>query len=565
VLEELVIQNYALIEKASVRFQPGFNVLTGETGAGKSILIGALGLLLGSKADSDVIRAGCEEALATGVFSIAMNSELESWFVESGLPLPEDSLVVRRSLRPQKRGSCHLGGTPVTRAQLEDLTSYLVDLHGQHEHQSLFSSEHQRRLLDRFAALDPDLENFAASFQELSRRKKNLESLAQLLASREAETERLKALVSEVRKVDPKRDEEDELKAEKLRLDQHERLWEALNTFVDSFENDRTSILPSLRQVKPALSQVTEIAPELATFLGRFDAAYYELEDLVESLAAYKRQLQFSPERLEFINERLSLLHGLEKRWGPGIEGVLANLEQAESQLKTLEGGSENLERLEVELAEQEQLVIQKALLLSEKRAQASRDLEKKILLALGELGMAKARFQIVLSRKIGDSGNPICSVTGLDQVEFMWAANLGENLAPLRDTASGGELSRLMLALKTILSDADKIPILIFDEIDTGIGGEIGQALGRYLKRLSQRKQVLCITHLASIAAWADHHLRVEKSVDSGRTTTRVEPVFEEERILEIARMLSGGTSPAGIEHAKELIAASRLEDEDV
>ncbi len=558
-LTELNVQNYALIDKLQVPFKPGLNILTGETGAGKSILIGALGLLMGTRAEADVIRSGAEEAAVSGLLEVTPTSEFTSWLSENSIPLEEGPLILRRVIRPQKRGTIYAGGAPLTRSQLEELTGYLFDLHGQHEHQSLFSTDQQRKLLDRFGQLEAELTTFASDFQELSRRKREWEEFLSAQESREAEMEKCRWIIQEIRKANPQPDEEETLKLEKAKLDQHERLHVALSEVLATLSEDRSAVLTALRRVKPSFETVALIDPNWEEGLRRFETVFYELEDLEESLAAYRRGLLFDPNRLEELNDRLAVLHGLEKRYGPGVEQVLRTLSSAEEKLTQWEDSSASAEKLANQTAEQERLVIQKAVAISERRQAAAKALEIQVVEALADLGMPKARFQIAISRKIGDSGKPLCSIWGLDSVDFLWAANWGEPLRPLRETASGGELSRVMLALKSILSEADQIPILIFDEIDTGIGGEIGKSLGRYLKRLSQQKQVLCVTHLASIAAYADHHLKIEKQVLGERTVTQVQVISGEERVHEIARMLSGGGSSAGLEHARELIASSK------
>jgi len=557
VIQELTITNYALIEKVKVGFAPGLNVLTGETGAGKSILIGALGLLLGSKADAEVIRSGAEEAQVTGVFEAEPSLDATEWLVANDLSWPADEpLILKRTVRPQKRGGCSVSGQPVTRAQLEELTGFLVDLHGQHEHQSLFTADQHRRLLDRYAGLEPDLKVFAGEFQTLSQAKKDLEELVAGEADREAELFRLHQVVQDIEKASPREDEEDELKAERSRLEQFGKLSEALGTLESSLTEGRSSAVAQLKTARQALGAVTTVDDRWSSEENRLENALFEVEDIAQTLHRYRLGLSFSPERLEDVNERLAILHGLDKRYGPGFAAVQKTLADAKERRDRLENFTSEREKAEARVNSLEQALIQSALKLSERRQDAALLLETGVKAALGDLGMRGAVFKIGFQRRIADSGKPVCTPYGLDQIEFLLAANLGESPKLLRETASGGELSRVMLALKTLLSEADKIPILIFDEIDTGIGGEIGLALGKYLKRLSRTKQVLCITHLASIASFADHHLRVEKSTEGGRTTTGVSVVEGEERVREVARMLSGNTvSEASLQHAKELI----------
>jgi DNA repair protein RecN (Recombination protein N) len=558
VIQELTITNYALIEKVRVTFAPGFNVLTGETGAGKSILIGALGLLLGNRADAEVIRTGADEAQVSGVIACDPSDDAVEWLEANGLTWPADeALVLRRSVRPQKRGVCSVGGQPVTRAQLEELTGFLVDLHGQHEHQSLFTADQHRRLLDRYAGLEAELKDFAVEFQTLSQAKKQLEELVTGEADREQELFRLTQVIQDIERGalrDP--DEEDELKAERTRLEQFGKLSGALETLEDALTGGRSSAVAQLKAAHHALGAVVLVDDRWTGEETRLENALIEVEDIAQTLHRYKLGLSFSPDRLEDVNERLTVLHGLDKRYGPGFDAVKKTLSDAKEKKAKLENYASEREKAEDEVAALEQKLIQAAVKLSERRQEAARRLEGGVKAALGDLGMRGAVFKIGFQRRMAESGKPVCTPYGIDHIEFLLAANVGEAPKLLRETASGGELSRVMLALKSLLSDADKIPILIFDEIDTGIGGEIGLALGKYLKRLSQTKQVLCITHLASIASFADHHLRVEKVTEGGRTSTGVSRVEGEERVREVARMLSGAVeSEASLEHARELI----------
>jgi DNA repair protein RecN (Recombination protein N) len=557
VIEELTVTNYALIEKVTVSFAPGFNVLTGETGAGKSILIGALGLLLGNKADTEVIRAGAEEAQVSGVISVEPSDDAREWLQTNDVSWPEDEpLVLRRSVRPQKRGVCSVGGQPVTRAQLEELTGFLFDLHGQHEHQSLFTADQHRRLLDRYAGLEAELKTFATEFIVLSQAKKQYEDLIAAEEGRDAELFKLTQMIQDIQRADLREGEEDELKGERGRLEQFEKLGGALDQFEQSLTDGRTSAVAQLKTARQAMGTITAVDDQWTSEENRLENALIEIEDIAETLHRYRLGLSYSPERLETVNERLATIHSVEKKYGPGIETVKKAFDEAVDRKSVLENLTSERERALAQVDALEQNLIQSAIKLSDRRQAAAKKLEEGVKTALADLGMKSAVFRISFQRRVGDSGKPICTPYGLDQIEFLLAANAGESLKLLRETASGGELSRVMLALKSILSEADKIPILIFDEIDTGIGGEIGLALGKYLKALSRTKQVLCITHLASIASFADHHLRVEKREAAGRTTTEVSAVEGPERVREVARMLSGqNVTEASLQHAQELI----------
>lgn len=555
-IEELTVTNYALIEKVRVPFAPGLNVLTGETGAGKSILIGALGLLLGNKAEAEVIRAGADEAQVAGVFNAQPSEEAREWLEANGVAWPDEPLVLRRSVRPQKRGLCSVDGQPVTRSQLEELTGFLVDLHGQHEHQSLFTADQHRRLLDRYAGLEGELKAFAAEFQVLSQAKKQYEDLVANEEGREAELFKLAQIIQEIGRADVRDGEEDELKAERSRLEQFEKLGGALDQLEHALSEGRSAAVAQLQTARQALGVIVAVDGRWSGEETRLENALIEVEDIAETLHRYRLGLSYSPDRLEEVNGRLAVIHGVDKKYGPGTDAVRQALAEAEARRLVLENFASEREAMLSRVDGLEQKLIQSAMKLSDTRQTAAKTLEAGVKNALAELGMRNSVFRIAFQRRVGDSGKPICTPTGLDHIEFLLAANAGEQPKLLRETASGGELSRIMLALKSILSEADKIPILIFDEIDTGIGGEIGLALGKYLKALSKTKQVLCITHLASIASFADHHLRVEKREAGGRTTTEVSAIEGDERVREVARMLSGqAVSETSLQHAQELI----------
>ncbi len=562
-IQHLTITNFALIDRVRVEFSPGLNVLTGETGAGKSILIGALGLILGSRAESEVIRTGTEEASVTASLDAPRTEELLAWLEENGLSWPNDeALVLQRAIRHQKRSVSLASGQAVSRAQLEQLTGFLVDLHGQHEHQSLFSSDRHRKLLDQYAGLQSDLLQFGVRFQALSQTKKDWESLVSSEAEREQEMFRLTQIVTEIEKVGTRPGEEDELKAERQRLDQHGKLTDSLLQLEQSLSDGRHGAISQVRSARQALGTVASIDERWGPEELRLENALIEIEDISDTLHRYRLGLSFQPERLEEVNDRLAQVHGLDRKYGPGWESLQKTLGESRARLALLENYASERERAEEQMNLQEKDLIQAAMVLSDKRQKAAKDLESAVQVALSDLGMPHAAFRIGFQRKLAETGKPICTPSGLDQVEFLLSANAGEAPRLLRETASGGELSRVMLALKTILSEADNIPILIFDEIDTGIGGEIGLALGKYLKRLSRSKQVLCVTHLASIASFADCQLRVEKSVDQGRTQTKVTAIEGEDRIREVARMLSGNTATeAGLQHAEELIRRNSLQ----
>jgi DNA repair protein RecN (Recombination protein N) len=565
-LEEISVRDFALIDRLQVSLSDGLSILSGETGAGKSLLIGAIGFLLGGKADTGVIRSGAEEALVTGLVDISRSPEARGWLEARGIEAEDGRVLLRRGIKASGRASVYIQNQPALRADLAEFTSLLVDLHGQHEHQSLLASENHRRLLDRFARVEPEVAAFGKRFAELSGKRRAFESALASEQERAREIEFLRYAVDEIGKAKLKRGEEAELEAEERLLAQHEKLYGAVDQAYEALASGASGVpggegpaaggLAGLRHLRASLESAVAIDPGLADLSRRADDAYYELEDIAGSLRGYRGGLKYNPERLEEIETRLADLHKLKKKYGSSIEDILARAEEDATRLASLETWEEDKEGLAAEIAALEEGVLAEALALSERRKAAASLLEGRIEAILKTLGMPNARFLVRVGRKELDAGRPVVGATGVDEVEFLIAPNPGEAVKPLAKIASGGELSRVALAAKTVLAESDTVDTLIFDEVDSGIGGEVAVAVGRHLAELGSKRQVLCITHLASIAARADNHYRVEKEISEGRTSTRLSRMEGRGRAEEIARMLAGDPDEeASIAHATELL----------
>ncbi|MDR1931317.1 MAG: DNA repair protein RecN [Spirochaetales bacterium] len=554
-LEELHIRNYALIDNISVNFPPGFCVLTGETGAGKSILVGALSLLLGGKAGEDLIRAGAEEAEVSGVFRVGANRDALAWLAEREIAAEEGSLVIRRVVRRASRGSVFIGASPAPLADLQAFAALLVDLHSQHEHQSLFSAENHRRFLDRYAALEERVGAFTAGFSALAGLRRRLEELLAAQRDRERDMELLAFAAQEIDGAALKPGEEEDLERERKILHEHERLSAHLCEAVENLAENNGGALRFVRKALADVKAAAAIDGRLQQAFSRLENLFFELED-VSDVVKGCRPGDFDPDRLEAIEERLALIHKLRKKYGATVADVLAYGGEAREKLEALRNVDSEKDRLEADIRGREQELLAEAAKISERRRAAAAALEKEIEAALARLGMHRTRFSVAAAKKESAQGKPVCGPFGLDDISFLIAPNPGEPLKPLKAIASGGELSRVMLAIKTILAEQDDIGCLIFDEIDSGIGGEVAVAVGEFLAKLAAAKQVLAITHLASIAAQAQGHLRVEKKVDEGRTFTDIIAIDGNQRIREIARMLSGEPEgAASISHAEELL----------
>lgn len=570
-LEELSVRNYALIENLTLSFEDGLNILTGETGAGKSIIVGSLSFLLGAKADAEVIRTGSDEAAVSAVISVDdKNRDLLAWLKEREIETEDGKLIVRRNIKSSGRGSIYIQNVPLTRTDLAESMACLFDLHGQHAHESLLRKETHRRYLDRFAGLEEEAAEFNRVFLELADRKKAMETSLHTERDREARIEILRYAVDEINRAAPKNGEIRELEAEAARLSDFEKLADQVNGAAASLFDAEPSVLSLARRSRSSLEGAAAIDGELTALYKRLEDLYYEAEDLSEELRSYRNALRYDPERLETVEERLALLYRLKKKYGsppapgnPPDEGALLRYrEEAEKEIETLSQAVENREKLKAEIGARERDVALRAASLSGKRKAGALKLGEKITGILGSLGMPQARFSAaVLPKGLGSGpgpgpGNLTCGPWGAEDVEFLISANAGEPLKELSRIASGGELSRVMLAIKTVLADADTIETLVFDEIDAGIGGEVALSVGEYLVKIGKLKQIFCITHLASIAVRADNHLRVEKKSEAGRTITTVSVLNTRERREEIARMLAGDAAAhAALAHADELL----------
>ena len=555
-LEELVVQNYALIDRLQVRFSPGLNILTGETGAGKSILIGALGLILGMKADTGAIRAGTEEIDVSGIVKLDNDPDVQTWMEEKGIAAENNSIIIRRVVKKNGKGTIYVQSTPFTLTALRELTGMLFDLHGQHEHQSLLSPENHRRLLDHYGNITAEVTAFSALYTRLLKVREEHAALIAEQRERVRKVELLEYAIQEIEDAKLKVGEEEQLRQEQNLLANHERLIHLVEDVYGATAESRGGALGNLRQARGLLAEIVKIDSHLNGSNRQLETVFFELEDFVENLGRYKGSINFDPARLEKIEERLDLIKRLEKKYGGTIEEVLAHLEESRRALEGIQNSDATQKKLEEQITGLEKELKARAANITHLRKQAAGGLQEKIVGELKQLGMPKVRFQVQIEDRMSDGGKLLYSGSGKDQVEFMIAPNLGEPFKKLVQIASGGELSRIMLAIKTVLAESDHINSLIFDEVDAGIGGEVAIAVGERLKGLAKSKQVLCITHLATIAVQADNQIKVEKITQADRTVTRVSSVTGPEQQEEIARMLAGDrTGDTSLKHAQELL----------
>ncbi|MEL3907748.1 MAG: DNA repair protein RecN [Treponemataceae bacterium] len=554
-IASLTVKNIALVEEVTIDFEEGFNVLSGETGAGKSIIIGALGFLFGGKSSADLVRKGCDEGLVSATFIIRKNEPLKNWLSERGIELEDDTVLARRNIKASGRNYAWLNSNPVTRAELEEFTSFLVDIHGQHDHQSLFRVSEHRRFLDAFAEIENEVEEYSQIYNSLMNERKKLEALEVSQSKQQERQDYLNFAVDEIIKAKLKPTEDVELEAEAKKLDGYEKLFENLQEVVSCTTRENAA-LSQLKKAMNALKTAADIDKNLTPILDRITNQYYELEDACRDVQHNFERLSFDENRRDEIQERLSLIYKLKKKYGDSIEAILQYAKNAEDELADLQNSEENKANLEKRLKELQAELVKLGLSISKKRQAASTDLEKRIESVLKNLGMQKTQFKVSVSKKELEGTKQKAGPFGFDDIEFLISPNLGESLKPLAKIASGGEISRVMLALKTVLADSDDVDSLIFDEIDVGIGGEVALSVAEHIKELSRVKQILCVTHLAVIAAHAGNHIKIEKTTEGGRTFTYAKKISGEKRQEEIARMLSGDEeSKASMLHAKDLL----------
>jgi DNA repair protein RecN (Recombination protein N) len=567
-LEELSIRNYALIDSITLSFRPGFNVLSGETGAGKSIIVGSLSFLMGGKAEVDVIRSGCEEAGVSAVISVKKsNAEVTGWLKTRDIECDEETVIVRRNIKTSGRGSIYIQNVPVTRQDLAEFMGLLFDLHGQHNHESLLRRESHRRYLDRFAGIEDEVSDFSRVFIDLTDKRKAMETSVKSGLEREERLELLNYAVEEIQASGVRAGEIRELENEAQKLADFEKLAGFVQSAAECFFEDERSVLPLTRRAKNSLDSACAVDASLGEINRRFENLYYEAQDIAGDFRAYRDNLSFDPRRLDEVNDRLALLHKLKKKYAKASpsaagdeEAILSYKAQALAEIDALTGAEENREKLKAQIAAAEKTVVAKAQVLRQKRAAAAGKLGALITGILKHLGMPNARFQVNVIPKQQD-GQIVFGPWGAEEVEFLISANTGEPLKELAKIASGGELSRVMLAIKTALlteegqQEESGVETLVFDEIDAGIGGEVALKVGEYLTQIGKIKQIFCVTHLASIAVRADNHFKVEKRTEGGRTYTGIGPLSAEGRRKEIARMLAGDSGGAALAHADELM----------
>lgn len=549
-LELLRIQNYALIDELEIEFGPGFNALTGETGAGKSIVVGALNLVLGGRASSETVREGGGAAKVEALFRLGKPApRLRALLKHYEVELEEDTLLLSRVVTAEGRSRGYLGGRLVPVSVLGEFGDELVDLHGQHEHQSLLQPERQMELLDGFGGTSELVVQVGAlvgKVRELEREMAALEGVDQERARR---LEYLRHEAAEIAGAELKAGEEEELRSRRNLIQNWERIAGlAGHARAVLYEDEERPAITALDAAEADIQELTRLDGRFQGYLEQLAGARAAVEEVAGEIRRFAEGVEFDAEELERLNARLALLGELRRKYGSTVEEVMAYGERAAAEVAAYEGRDERLASLRVQRARALADALEMAKGLSAKRQAAARRLDKQVTAVLQELGMKGGAFQTGLEPCDLGSG-------GIDRVEFMLSANVGEKVKVLRQVASGGEISRIMLGLKAVFAGADHIPSLIFDEIDAGVGGQIARKVADKMEALAASHQVICITHIAQIAAAAGRHFHVAKSVRHGRTSTAVSHVDGEGRVVEIARLLDGSASDVSIKHARVLL----------
>jgi DNA repair protein RecN (Recombination protein N) len=552
-LIELRIENFAVIERLSVSLEPGLNVLTGETGAGKSIIVGALSLLLGERASTGAIRTGADRALVEGVFDVSKRPDVRALLDEQGLRAEDDLLILRREVAAEGRNRAWVNGSASTAGLVGEIGGRLVDLHGQHEHQALLRADAQRDILDAYAGQTEEVARLGEAHAALVRARRSLESLDARRREIEQRADFLRFQLDEIDQAGIDPDEEERLEEESRRLEHAEDLARLSQTLHQALYEGEASVADTLGTLRRELEQLIRIDPGQDDARELLETAYYNVEELGRRMGEYASQIEHDPARLDVIQRRRDLLFRLKSKYGPELQDVLETAQTARRELETLENAVWERSALEKEAEQAATAVTELAGTLSAARAEAGRRLAEEVMRILPGIGLEGATFRVVLTPL------PEPGPRGAERVEFLVAVNRGFEPRPLSHVASGGELSRVMLALKTILARVDAIPTLIFDEIDAGIGGRVAVQVGGQLREVARHHQVFAITHLPQIASRADQHLLVTKDDQALTTRTTVRLLGGEDRVRELARMLGGDPeSPTSLDHARELLAAS-------
>ena len=560
-IRSLYIKDFALIEELDVQFENGLNILTGQTGAGKSIIIGALNMILGERADTDVIRQGADKAISEATIEIGRDEFLADLLEENAVEYSEE-LILRREIR-QKGSRAFINDTPVNIAVLKKVGDQLVDLHGQHDHQMLLNDEHHREVIDRFDTVQPVLAAYRVEYEKMKALQKELRDLKKRERELKEKTELYQFQVQELEAAELDAYEEEELESEMNLLDNAEDLDRKAAAISEIGNGDDVSLMEMLNTIKLHLEDMSRIEPEFETYLQEVTTARISIQEAINFAERYRNTIEFNPQRLETLRKRQSELNRLQKKYMRSIPELISYYNEIKQELNVAENFDLEIEKIEKRIREQGGNLKEKAVALHNKRLETGHQLSSDIVDALKNLGIENGQFKVDVRWLTSDKGwievdgeLVDCTEHGCDDVKFYISTNKGETPKPLAKIASGGEISRVMLSLKSILAKEHHLPVMIFDEIDTGISGNISEKVGREMRKLSAHCQIVAITHQPQIASQAHKHYRVQKVEEGERTITRIVPLSDEEHIHEVASLMSGEQiTDSALTSAKELI----------
>ncbi|MCI8437295.1 MAG: DNA repair protein RecN [Lawsonibacter sp.] len=536
-LSLLHIENIAIIESADISFDRGFNVLTGETGAGKSIVIDAISAVLGERTSREVIRTGAKSALVNAVFTGEVPLK---WLEDNGFPADGEELMLQREIQGDGRNICRVNGRPLTVAQLRELGRQLLNIHGQHDGQQLLDPDCHLGYLDSFGKTASLLESYQSAYRSMASLRRRISELEMDEAERSRRVDTLEFQIRELERAELKPGEDEELDARKTLLRSSGKLMEAIQEaqFALAGGEDSQGACDLISEAEGAIRSVTRLSPQLEELGEKLTALRYAADDASEVIRDFSEAFDFSPEELDQLESRLDVIYRLKKKYGPTVTDMLDYLERSKEELEQIQEADDTIQRLEKELEQARKETVKRGTALTKARRKAADNLQKRVQEELRQLDMPKVQFVTDFAPCPGQDG---MDDTGMDQIQFLMSANLGEALKPIQKVASGGELARIMLALKNVLAEDDGIGSLVFDEVDTGVSGRAAQKVAEKMADVARRKQVLCVTHLPQIAAMADTHFSVEKGEKKGRTFTNVVRLGQEGRVEELARLIGG------------------------
>ena len=551
-LSQLFIKNIAVIESASIDFENGFNVFTGETGAGKSILIDAINAVLGGRTSRDLVRTGASKAFVSAVFS-DISPKVKNILEELGYDSDEDDLLISREISSEGKNICKINARPATVSALKQLSCALIDVHGQHDSAILQNPELHIGYIDAYGNTSAELLSYAESYKAMKETERAIKKISMDDSDKEARIDLLKYQIGEIESAAIEEGEEEELLALSKRIKSSENIMELVSGTVAALDGDDGSegALEELETVIKNAQQLAEYFPDFTGISEKFKSSYYELEEFANDVKNCADELDFDPNLQNRTEKRLDEIFRLKRKYGGSVEAMFAYYNKAKNELDGIEFSEERLEKLNKEYAVLKKAAEEKAYVLTQKRLDAAKSFEHAVMNELSYLNMPNVRFSVNFE-------HTDYSESGCDNIEFYIATNAGEPLKPLAKIASGGELSRIMLSIKNVLADKDEVGTLIFDEVDTGISGAAAQKVGKKLKQVSKGRQIICVTHLAQVAAFADNHLLISKATENERTFTSVTSLDKEGRICELARIMGGEITDSLKNSAKELLDAS-------